>query len=276
MFGNAPRALWERWIEPDAAHRIPLACRALLVDGLAGRRVLFEAGVGSPFAPDLRARYGIEEPRHVLAEALEALGMPHDSIDLVVLSHLHFDHAGGVLRAWREGEPPALLFPTARFVVGRRAWERARAPHPRDRASFLPELPGLLEASGRLDLVDGPHLPALGASVRFHYSDGHTPGLMLAEIHDGAGSLLYCSDLAPGRAWVHAPITMGYDRAPELLVDEKTLLLQRAHVAGTWLFFVHDPGCALARVERDDRGRFRTVDERVAVAGTALGHDLAP
>jgi glyoxylase-like metal-dependent hydrolase (beta-lactamase superfamily II) len=121
MFGNAPRALWERWIEPDAAHRIPLACRALLVDGLAGRRVLFEAGVGSPFAPDLRARYGIEEPRHVLAEALEALGMPHDSVDLVVLSHLHFDHAGGVLRAWREGEPPALLSP-------RRASSSAAAP----------------------------------------------------------------------------------------------------------------------------------------------------
>jgi hypothetical protein len=99
---------------------------------------------------------------------------------------------------------------------------------------------------------------------------------MLAEIHDGAGSLLYCSDLAPGRAWVHAPITMGYDRAPELLVDEKTLLLQRAHLAGTWLFFVHDPACALARVERDDRGRFRTVDERAFVVGTALGHDLAP
>jgi glyoxylase-like metal-dependent hydrolase (beta-lactamase superfamily II) len=237
--------------------------------------VLFEAGVGSPFAPDLRARYGIDESAHVLAETLAALGMAHDTIDVVVLSHLHFDHAGGVLRAWRAGEPPALLFPKARFVVGRRAWKRARAPHPRDRASFLPELPGLLEASGRLDLVDGPHAPALGDAVRFHYSDGHTPGLMLAEIRDGDGSLLYCSDLAPGRAWVHASITMGYDRAPELLVDEKTQLLAHAHDAGTWLFFVHDPACALARLERDDRGRFRTVDERATVAGMALRHDLA-
>jgi glyoxylase-like metal-dependent hydrolase (beta-lactamase superfamily II) len=275
MFGNAPRAMWERWIEPDAAHRIPLACRALLADDLAGRRVLFEAGVGSPFAPDLRTRYGIDESGHLLTDALDALGMAHDTIDVVVLSHLHFDHAGGVLRAWRAGETPALLFPKARFLVGRRAWERARAPHPRDRASFLPELPGLLEASGRLDLVDGPHAPALGAAVRFHYSDGHTPGLMLAEIHDGDGSLLYCSDLAPGRAWVHAPITMGYDRAPELLVDEKAQLLAQAHDAGTWLFFVHDPECALARLDRDDRGRFRTVDERAAVAGMALCHDLA-
>jgi glyoxylase-like metal-dependent hydrolase (beta-lactamase superfamily II) len=275
MFGNAPRALWERWIEPDARHRIPLACRALLVDDLDGRRVLFEAGVGAPFPPERAARYGIEEPNHVLVDTLAALGMPHDTIDLVVLSHLHFDHAGGVLRPWRDGEAPGLLFPKARFLVGSRAWERARAPHARDRASFLRELPALLEASGRLDLIDGPQATALGESVRFHYSDGHTPGLMLAEIRDGSASLLYCSDLAPGRPWVHAPITMGYDRAPELLVDEKLRLLARAHDAGTWLFFVHDPVCALARVERDDRGRFGTIDERAAVAGTALCHDLA-
>jgi len=274
MFGNAPRALWERWIAPDAQHRIPLACRALLADGLAGRRVLFEAGIGSPFAPELRERYGVEEPRHVLAETLAALGMPHESIDVVVLSHLHFDHAGGLLRAWTQGEPPALLFPNARFLVGCRAWERACDPHPRDRASFLPELQALLEGCGRLELVDGPHAPVLGEAVRFHYSDGHTPGLMLAEIGAGDGRVLYCSDLIPGRPWVHAPITMGYDRAPELLVDEKTRLLERVQAARTWLFFVHDPECALARVERDARGRYRAAEAQAVVVGASLEHDL--
>jgi glyoxylase-like metal-dependent hydrolase (beta-lactamase superfamily II) len=71
---------------------------------------------------------------------------------VVVLSHLHFDHAGGLLSAWREGEPRQLLFPNATFVVSAACWERACEPHPRDRASFIPELMPLLEASGRLGL----------------------------------------------------------------------------------------------------------------------------
>jgi len=272
MFGNAPRALWERWLTPDADHRVELACRALLADGLAGKRVLFETGVGVPFPPDLLGRYGIEERRHVLVDALAALGMPHDSIDVVVLSHLHFDHAGGILRGWEEGRPPALLFPRARVLVGRTAWERARKPHPRDRASFLPELPDILERSGRLELVDGPHSPTLGDAVRFHYSDGHTPGLMLAELlaAAGMGGVLYASDLAPGRPWVHAPITMGYDRAPELLVDEKMSLLEHVATTGASLFFVHDPACAMARVRRDERGRFQAVDGVETVVAQAL------
>jgi len=98
------------------------------------------------------------------------------------LSHLHFDHAGGLLAAWDEGKAPALLFPNAKYLVGRECWGRATHPHPRDRASFIPELQPLLEASGRLEIVENEHSSTLGKSVRFSYSDGHTPGLMLSEI----------------------------------------------------------------------------------------------
>ncbi len=162
MFGNAPRALWSRWIEPDAENRIPLSCRCLLVKDLDGRNVLFETGIGAFFAPSLRERYGVVEDRHVLLDSLAALGLSHEDIDVVVLSHLHFDHAGGLLAAWEEGGPPRLLFPAARFLVGAAHWRRAVHPHPRDRASFIPELSVLLEACGRLELVDGPHSQTLG------------------------------------------------------------------------------------------------------------------
>ena len=155
MFGNAPRAMWAQWIAPDERNRVELACRAMLVDDLDGKRVLFEAGIGAFFEPKLKTRYGVMESRHVLLDSLEKCGMPHDRIDVVVLSHLHFDHAGGLLTAYEEGPPTELLFPNARYVVSRRAWERALNPHPRDRASFVPELNRLLAGSGRLELVDG-------------------------------------------------------------------------------------------------------------------------
>ena len=268
MFGNAPRALWQRWATVDEANRIDLACRALLASPLNGKTVLFETGIGAFFDPALRERFGVVEARHVLLDSLADAGFSHEDIEVVVLSHLHFDHAGGLLAPWAEGEAPRLLFPNATFVVSKAHWQRALAPHPRDRASFIPELPALLEGSGRLELVEGDHSQALGDAVRFHHSDGHTPGLMLAEIVgpevvDGQphGGLVFCADLIPGRPWVHVPITMGYDRNAELLIDEKRAFLDDKLARNVHLYFTHDPGCALAQVTRDDKGRFATTRE---------------
>jgi len=259
MFGNAPRAVWERWIAPDEKNRIPLACRALLVEEASGRRVLFETGIGAFFPPKLRERYGVEEPEHVLLAALERAGAPHTEIDVVVLSHLHFDHAGGLLAPFAEGQAPELLFPKARFLVGRAAFERAEHPHARDRASFIPELTGLLRASGRLEVVDADRSPLLGDAYRFWLSDGHTPGLMLTEISCAGGPVLFAGDLVPGAAWVHLPITMGYDRFPELLIDEKTRILSSLSERGGRVFFTHDPGVAMAKVAAQS-GRYSAVE----------------
>ena len=261
MFGNAPRAMWEKWIAPDAANRIPLACRCLLVRD-RGRTILFETGIGAFFAPAMRERFGVVEGWHVLLDHLKRLGVQPADVDVIVLSHLHFDHAGGALTAWAEGEPPQLAVPRAQWVVGARAWDRAVAPHARDRASFIPELPALLEATGRLEKVAGARSDALGDGYRFHHSDGHTPGLLLAELDAPGGPIVFAADLIPGRPWVHVPITMGYDRYPEQLIEEKQALLTDLAARGGRLFFTHDPTIAIGTVARDERGRFHTVDER--------------
>jgi len=260
LFGNAPRTMWEKWIPPDERNRIPLACRCLVVRD-AARTILFEAGIGAFFEPSLRERYGVVEEEHVLLASLAAIGVTPEQVDVVVLSHLHFDHAGGVLARWQDGAAPSLVFPRATFVVGAEAWQRAVAPHARDRASFIPGLTDLLAGSGRLELAASEHAAALGVGYTFHRSSGHTPGLLLTEIAMPGGPVVFVADLMPGKAWVHLPITMGYDRYPELLVDEKATLLGDLEKRGGRLFFTHDPVVAMGTVTRDEKGRYATRDD---------------
>ncbi|MBX3263368.1 MAG: MBL fold metallo-hydrolase [Labilithrix sp.] len=272
MFGNCPRALWEKWAPPDERHRITLACRALLVredaaPGERARNVLLEAGIGAFFDPKMRERFGVQEDRHVLLDSLAKVGLAPEDIDVVVLSHLHFDHAGGLLTPWKEGEAPRLAFPNAAYVVSERAWERAKAPHARDRASFIPELQGMLEETGRLEVVkEGAKSATLGDAYSFTISEGHTPGLMLTRVEGWSeGPVTFLGDLVPGAPWVHLPITMGYDRYPELLIDEKQALLDRIVAERGWAFFTHDPRVAAARIARDAKGKYGTTDARAAL-----------
>jgi glyoxylase-like metal-dependent hydrolase (beta-lactamase superfamily II) len=266
MFGNAPKALWERWVSADERNRIDLACRALLILE-DNRRILLEVGIGAFFEPKLRDRFGIQETHHVLLENLAKLGLSHADIDVVVLSHLHFDHAGGLLSAWQEGVEPTLLFPNATFIVGEVAFERATHPHARDKASFVPTLNQQLLDSGRLELVSGDQSDTLGDDYRFHTSDGHTPGMLLTEINGELGPIVFAADLVPGRPWVHRSITMGYDRFPELLIDEKEALLKDLVVRGGRLFFHHDPSCAMARVTLDEKGRLGSTQVQAELDG---------
>jgi glyoxylase-like metal-dependent hydrolase (beta-lactamase superfamily II) len=198
----------------------------------------------------------------VLLASLAELGLSDRDIDVVVLSHLHFDHAGGLLAPFRAGSQSELLFPRAQFVVGRTAFERAEHPHLRDRASYIPELPELLRASGRLRLIDSQTdvRDLLGERVRFEETLGHTPGMLHARVAGKAARLFFAADLVPGRAWVHLPITMGYDRYPEHLIDEKSALFSDFAARGEYLFFTHDPDVAAARIS-ETGGRFKPKDE---------------
>ncbi len=273
MFGNAPRPVWEKWLVPDSVGRIPLACRAMLLE-INDKKILCETGIGAFFDPKLAERYGVETPdRHRLLESLNALDIRQADIDFVILSHLHFDHAGGLLPTYAEMQNgnTDLLFPNAKYVVGQEAWARALEPHSRDRASFIPDLNEKLKKSGRLIVVKGEtHPDVMPDHIRFFISNGHTPGQMHTVAQGANQTVIFAGDLIPGMPWVHLPITMGYDRYPELLIDEKAKLYQDAVKEGWWVFFTHDPKTVMAHVRQDAKGRFEPFEPQAQVAHVAI------
>lgn len=261
MFGNAPRALWSRWFVSDELGRIELACRSFLVE-VAGLRVLLEAGVGAFFDPEMSSRYGISAGGNLLLKNLADIGVSPAQIDFVILSHLHFDHAGGIVGAFGSDLQGQIVFPNAQFIVSDAAWQRAFSPHPRDRASYLSQVLEPLSKSGRvIKVAKGEKFPDALARLGFGYflSDGHTPGQLHTTIETPESKVVFCGDLIPGVAWINPSITMGYDRYPELLIDEKSWLFGKPQLEKMLLLYTHDPKVVCSGVEKAEKGKMTAV-----------------
>ena len=258
MFGTVPRVLWQKSNPPDEHNRIRMEARALLLIS-PDRKILIDCGVGADFTekygdklgPKFAEMYAVDSSSGSLASSLARAGVRFEDITDVVLTHLHFDHAGGAT-TWREGQLRP-TFPNARYYVQRANLEAARKPNPREKASYYgANFEPLIEA-GVLEILDGPVQDLLpGVSVGI--SDGHTRGQQWVKVSDGTETLVYCADLIPTSSHVRVPWIMGYDLHPLQIMDEKRTLLTQAAAEGWYLFFEHDPDVDAAKVEanRDD------------------------
>lgn len=248
MFGSVPKPLWSRTNPPDERNRIRLAMRCLLLVG-HGRTVLVDVGGGDKFDPKLRDIFRVED-EPTLEQSLAAVGVAPGAVTDVVLTHLHFDHAGGATIRTPEGLRPRL--PNARWYVQHRNWENAHAPNPRERASYLAENFDPLREAGVLEFWDGPARPWPG--VEIVTADGHTRGQQLVRVEGGGSAVWFVADLIPTAAHVRIPFVMGYDIAAIETMAEKRALLERAAAERAWVCLEHDPDTALARpvAEGDD------------------------
>jgi glyoxylase-like metal-dependent hydrolase (beta-lactamase superfamily II) len=243
MFGVVPRVMWEKHHPADDSNRIQLCLRCLLAEQ-GERRVLIDTGIGDRWEEKPRRIFAIERrPNQLVAELAEA-GLTTESVTDVILTHLHFDHTGGAVRQIDGRLEPT--FPAARYWVQEQQWRWAHEPTERDRASFRREDFAPLEATGRLELVDG--LTEIMPQVKAVPISGHTPGQQMVEFHTDSGVLVYCGDLIPFASQVHAPWIMGFDLNPLLTLSEKKQFLSRAVEDGYVLVFEHDPQIEAATV----------------------------
>jgi glyoxylase-like metal-dependent hydrolase (beta-lactamase superfamily II) len=244
-----PRTLWEKSSPPDEKNRIAMAARSLLLVG-DGKKILIDVGNGSKFNEKLRSIYRLDFTRFDIYRSLARFNLSPEDITDVILTHLHFDHAGGSTMVEKGEIEPA--FPQARFYVQREHWLAANNPTERDRASFFPDDFLVLYDRGMLQFTEGEGeiLPGIRSLV----VHGHTSALQCPVISDGVTTLLYCADLVPLAAHVQIPWIMAYDLRPLVTLEEKKRILRNA-VEDNWLlFFEHDPEIVAARLTQGDKG----------------------
>jgi glyoxylase-like metal-dependent hydrolase (beta-lactamase superfamily II) len=245
MFGVVPRNLWEKAAPPDGENRISMAMRTLVARG-PGRTVVVDTGAGVGYGEKLGRIYAFEKTVSP-ADYLKPLGIAPEDVTDVVITHLHFDHAGGAAVPGENGWD--LAFPNASHHVQRTQWEHALAPNPRDRASYFRERIELLAKKGALVLHEGDWSLTPGLDVLAF--DGHTPGQHLPLFSGGESALLFCGDLIPTSAHFPAAYIMAYDLDPVRSMDEKSAILSRADAERWTLLFEHDPAVAACGVHRE-------------------------
>ena len=246
MFGVVPRPLWEKKISPDHRHRIPLALRCLLVE-TPNNLVLVDTGIGNKESEKFKDIYGVENEGSPtrLEDALQSVGFETGDIDLVVSTHLHFDHAGGNTLREEDGSlKPA--FPKARYVMQKGELDFAASPNERVAASYMHKNFAPLVDAGRVDLVEGPTDLLDGISLL--PTPGHTPYHQSILVENEGEKALFLSDLCPTSAHLPLPWIMGYDLEPLVTLETKKTVWEKARNEGWILLFQHDPAVAWGRL----------------------------
>ena len=252
MFGTVPRTLWEKRLPPDDRNRITLGMRPLLVRG--ERTLLIDAGCGDKMDAKSAEIYGLERGYH-LDHSLADAGVSAGDIDVVLASHLHFDHVGGFTSQRQDGQFVP-RFPNARYIAHRAEWDDATHPHERNRASYLQENFVPLAKAGVLDLVDDDTEVMPG--VRLRRSGGHTRHHQVVMIESQGETAVFTADMYPTSVHVPDSWLMGYDLYPMDTLGFKRAFAREAIEREYLIFFEHDPSLAAGRI-RESSGK-RTVE----------------
>ncbi len=253
FFGVVPQPLWSRFVETDARGRILCRLNLLLMEA-RGKRILVETGTGVRMTDKDRDIKGIEGGDPI--EALRAVGEDPESIDFVVVSHLHYDHAGGMVDA--SGQP---FFSRARYVVQRDEADAAHSDELRVQGIMEVEQLDRVRAAGQLAEVNGEIELVPGISVL--PTGGHTRGSQAVLIGGAAAGAragdpteraVFFGDLIPTRWQIPVRWTSAFDDYPVAAVESRNALLTRAASEGWWCYFTHDPGALPIQIMATEKG----------------------
>ena len=249
MFGVVPRTLWAKRLPPDDRNRVTLGLRPLLVIG--ERTLLIDAGCGDKMSAKSADIYGVDRRYH-LDHALAEAGVAAADVDLVLASHLHFDHVGGFTARGEDGRVVP-RFPNARYLVHRGEWHDATHPHERNRASYLQENFIPLAEAGVVDFLDDDAEVMPG--VRLRRSGGHTAHHQVVTIASHDETAVFTADMFPTSVHIPEAWLMGYDLYPMDTLAFKKRFVQEAVEREHLIFFEHDPALAAGRLREADGQR---------------------
>jgi glyoxylase-like metal-dependent hydrolase (beta-lactamase superfamily II) len=246
MFGVIPKVMWEKKIPADARNRIQLAMNCLLIHA-GGKNILVETGAGGKMSPKLRDIYGLDGP--FLNDRLRDHGLDRTEIDIVINTHLHFDHCGGNTRV--EKDKVVASYPNAKYVVQRGEFEHAKNPNERDCASYFAENYVPIEAAGKLALLEADR--AIAPGVELIRVPGHTANMQCVKLTGGGKTAFFFADLVPTAAHLPLPWIMGYDLYPMTTLENKKKWIPEAIQEGWIALFGHDAKAPAGHV-RDRNG----------------------
>ncbi len=258
MFGVVPKPMWEKRAPADEKNRIAMTMRPLLIERPGGgrdgkaQRILIDAGCGDKMSEKEAAIYGFDRAFN-LTHSLAQHGLTAADIDVVIASHLHFDHAGGFTERIAGG-PVTPRFPNARYFIRRAEYEDATHPHERNRASYFLENFVPLVDAGVVTFNDGDGELVPGISA--WRTGGHTMHHQLIKIESGGKTAVFTADLLPMAAHIDEPWIMAYDLYPMDTLAYKRTFVREAIEREYVIFFEHDPNVA-AGIIRDEGGRKR-------------------
>jgi glyoxylase-like metal-dependent hydrolase (beta-lactamase superfamily II) len=255
MFGVVPKTLWEKRAAADGRNRITMAMRPLLVKigpsagSGRGRLMIIDAGAGDKMDEKSAAIYALDRAES-LDVTMARAGVRAEDIDIVLASHLHFDHAGGFTARDASGAVVP-RFPRARYVVNRGEWEDATHPHERNRASYFAENYVPVQDAGLVDFMDGDGEVMPGVRVR--RTGGHTRCHQIVYIESGGKTAVFAADLIPTTAHVDVPWIMAYDLYPMETLEFKRAFVREAIEREYLIFFEHDPAVAAGYIRQKDK-----------------------
>jgi glyoxylase-like metal-dependent hydrolase (beta-lactamase superfamily II) len=249
MFGVVPKSIWQRTNPTDANNLISMSMRCMLIED-GDRLTLVDTGLGSKQSDTFFGYYDLFGD-FSLDTSLATYGFHRDDITDVFLTHLHFDHCGGVIQ-WNKdktGFMPA--FKNAKVWSNENHWEWATIPNPREKASFLTENILPIKENGQLNFINNP-LQQVGFDVLF--MNGHTEKQMLPKIEYQNQTLVFMADLLPTTGHIPLPYVMGYDTRPLLTIEEKAQFLNEAADNEYMLFLEHDAYTEICTVKHTEKG----------------------
>ncbi len=251
MFGVVPKVLWGNAVSFDEQNRIFLATRSLLAVNRRERRVvLVDTGCGTKWKPGAAERFAIVHHPHAISTALAAFALSALDVTDVVVTHLHFDHNGGLTEWKREpGGPTGLAYPRARHWIHRKQWDHAQRPHAKDRASYLREDFEALASAGVLQMVEGDQPPPPMEGVEWFLSHGHTPYQLFPLFRAGDDQMIFVGDMVPTVAHLRPTWVMAYDMVPTRTIEEKEIMYRRCLDEGLRIALPHDPNVAAVRID---------------------------